>query len=108
MAVINATDNELRSIIFDNKRVLVKFIDKDCSLCKVLAPSIEALSVDPRYKQIVFLRIDAATNPVSAKEVQYTKAPFFAGYFDSTLVECGTLVSQAEVETMLQKLQKRG
>ena len=104
MAVIDATDNELRSIIFDNKRVLVKFIDEKCSICQKLSPAVLSLSEDPRYKHIVFLRIHAATNPVSAKEVRFTKAPFFAGYVDGMLTECGVKTTKAGVEEILHKI----
>ena len=103
MAVINATDNELRSLVFDNKRVLVKFIDAECRICKALAPELESLSEQARYSKVVFLRVDAATNPVSAEEVRFTKAPFFAAYLNGRLIECGVHTTVAEVEKMLKR-----
>ena len=104
MALIKATDAELRSLIFDNKRVLVKFVDENCSICKALAPSVTSLSEQERYRHIVFLQIEAATNPVSAKEVHFTKAPFFAGYVDGMLTECGVKTTKKGVIEILEKI----
>ena len=103
MAVINATDSELRSIVFENKRVLVKFVDEDCNICRALAPKVEALSDQSRFSKVVFLRVDAATNPVSAEEVRFTKAPFFAAYLEGRLIECAVLTTEGEVEKLVKR-----
>jgi len=104
MAVIDATDASLRDILKVEKRVLVKFIDADCDICKALAPIIESMSEELQYREIVFLRMNAAENPVSAVEVKLTKAPFFVGYRKRSLVQCRTMTTEAEVRELLGQL----
>jgi thioredoxin 1 len=104
MAIQSSSDAELRSIIFEKERVIVKFIDDDCGICKQLAPSMERFSQDPRYQDITFLRLEASENPVSSKEVKLTGTPFFATYFKGTLKQCGLYASEAEVKELLDSL----
>ncbi|WP_192822179.1 thioredoxin family protein [Rufibacter sp. LB8] len=104
MAIQTSSDAELRSIIFDKERVLVKFIDENCSVCQELAPSIERLADDSRYQHITFLRMDASENPVSSKEVKLSGTPFFATYCNGTLKDCGLFSSEKEVEALVETL----
>ncbi|WP_205500274.1 thioredoxin family protein [Rufibacter psychrotolerans] len=104
MAIQISSDHELRSIIFERERVIVKFIDEDCQICKLLAPSFKQFSDDPTYDSITFLQMDASENPVSSKEVKLTGTPFFAIYFRGTLRHCSLLSSEAEVKKMLDRL----
>ncbi|WP_207434115.1 thioredoxin family protein [Sabulibacter ruber] len=104
MAIQISSDNELRSIIFQRERVIVKFIDEDCEICKLLAPSFKQFSEDPKYKDVTFLQMDASENPVSSQEVKLTGTPFFAMYFKGTLRHCSLLSSEDEVRKMLDRL----
>lgn len=106
MPVHTSSDAELRSIIFEKEKVLVKFIDEDCAVCKKLAPSIEKFSNAPQYQEVTFLRLDASENPVSSKEVKLSGTPFFATYHKGTLKDCGLLSSEAEVQVLLDNLVK--
>ncbi|MBA9079364.1 MULTISPECIES: thioredoxin family protein [Rufibacter] len=104
MAIQTSSDAELRSIIFAKERVIVKFIDENCTICKKLAPSVEKFSDDPKYQDITFLKMDASENPVSSKEVKLSGTPFFATYFKGTLKDCGLLSSEREVQALLDTL----
>ncbi|RNI28890.1 thioredoxin [Rufibacter latericius] len=104
MAIQISSDNELRSIIFEKERVIVKFIDENCLICKALAPSFKQFSEDPAYKDITFLQMDASENPVSSKEVKLTGTPFFAIYYKSTLRDCALLSSENDVRDFLEQL----
>lgn len=105
MTVIkNATDTDLRSLLYQHDRVLVKFIDTECEICKTLAPSFEGFARDPRYKNILFLRMDARENPVSRQEVKFSKAPFIATYKKGVLKDCGIVSTREEMGDMLERL----
>ncbi|QHL88512.1 thioredoxin [Nibribacter ruber] len=104
MAITTSSDAELRSIIFEKERVIVKFTDENCNVCKQLAPSMEKFSDDPKYQGITFLRMEASENPVSSKEVKLTGTPFFATYFNGTLKNCGLLSTEHEVKELLDSL----
>lgn len=104
MMVIESNDNELRKLIFERYKVIVKFTDEACPVCKVMEPKYKHLSNEPQYEEIAFLRMSAKENPVSSREVKQKGTPFFATYNRGTLADCGIVANEAELRTMLQKL----
>ncbi|MEJ8757268.1 protein disulfide isomerase family protein [Pontibacter sp. H259] len=102
----NATDADLRQLVYERDHVIVKFIDQKCTICKSLAPSFEELARSSMYKQVLFLRMDAKENPVSLKEVKFSKAPFIATYKKGVLRDCGLVSSKEEILEMLERLMK--
>ena len=100
----NATDADLRQLVFERDYVIVKFIDKECNICKALAPSFEDFARQTTYKDILFLKMDAIENPVSLKEVKYSGAPFIATYKKGVLKDCGLVSTKEEIGDMLKRL----
>lgn len=100
----DVTDADLRQLLFQKDHVIVKFIDRECRICKELAPSFEELSKDPAYSNVLFLRMDAFENPVSRKEVKFSSAPFIVTYYKGILKDCGLVNTKAEVTELLQRL----
>ncbi|WP_114777483.1 thioredoxin family protein [Botryobacter ruber] len=104
MTITESNDNHLRQLIFEKPRVIVKYTDEECLICKELSPSFASLSSDPTYGEIVFVRMNAKENPVSSKEVKLTGTPFFATYKNGTLLECGVVSTEEGIKAMLAKL----
>lgn len=104
MPIVEANDEDLRQLIFEKDKVIVKFIDEACAVCKQLAPSFTGFATSPAYSDITFVRMHASENPVSSKEVKLTGTPFFATYRDGTLRECGVVATEEEIKTLLDKL----
>lgn len=104
MTVTDINDNQLRQLIFDQERVIVKFTDAACPVCKELFPSFRKLSTEPQYRDITFVRMHASENPVSSQEVKLTGTPFFATYRKGTIQECGVVGSEEGIRAMLQQL----
>ncbi|MDX5346584.1 MAG: thioredoxin family protein [Hymenobacteraceae bacterium] len=104
MTIQESNDEELRRIIYDKDKVIVKFFAEDCEVCRVLEQPFRKLSSNPAYKNITFLRMDASENPVSSKEVSLSGTPFFATYNKGTLVECGLLSEEKDIKEMLDRL----
>lgn len=102
--ILNATDADLRQLVFQQERVIVKFIDRNCEICKALAPSFLALSKQDRYTDVLFLKMDAKENPVSRKEVEFSSSPFIATYKNGVLKDCGLVSTEAEIQKMLEQL----
>ena len=100
----NATDADLRQLVYKNDFVIVKFIDQNCEICKALAPSFNTLSRHPNFAEVLFLRMDAKENPVSLKEVRFSSAPFIATYKKGILQHCGLVSTEEEIKTMLEQL----
>lgn len=104
MTILECNDDYLRQLIFKKEKVIVKFIDESCEVCKQLAPSFTRFSSDPAYSGITFVRMNASENPVSSKEVSLTGTPFFATYRKGTLRECGVVATEEEIKVLLDNL----
>ncbi|WP_347157383.1 thioredoxin family protein [Pontibacter chitinilyticus] len=102
--IVESNDNDLRKLIFKENRVIVKFIDENCAVCKALAPSFSAFAGDPAYQSITFVRMNAKENPVSSKEVRMTGTPFIATYKNGTLLACGVVATEDGLRQLLQQL----
>ena len=104
MTVTSIDDNKLRQLIFDDERVIVKFTDPACPICKILSPLFLKLSSEPQFQDITFVRMSANENPVSNQEVKLTGTPFFASYLKGTIQECGIVDTEDGIRAMLERL----
>lgn len=104
MPIQKATDAELRNLIFENARVIVKFTKTNCPVCERMGRSYLKFSTDPRYQDITFLLMDAAENPVSSKEVHLSGTPFFAIYLGGILTQCKLVSEEDELQELLNEL----
>ncbi|GHA66286.1 thioredoxin family protein [Pontibacter akesuensis] len=104
MTITESNDNDLRRLIFEKEKVVVKFVEEACPVCKTLAPAFARFSADPTFSDITFVRMNASENPVSSKEVKMTGTPFFAIYRNGTLVDCGIISTEAGLEELLLRL----
>lgn len=104
MTILESNDNELRQLIFKKPKVVVKFTDEECPVCKIMSPKFRSMASEAAYKDITFIRMNARENPVSNKEVKMTGTPFFAVYRAGKLVDCGIAASEEELRAMLRKL----
>ncbi|TPE45363.1 thioredoxin family protein [Pontibacter mangrovi] len=102
--IIESNDNELRKLIFEREKVIVKFTDETCPICKEMEPKYKGISEEPAYQTIAFLKMEARENPVSSREVKLKGTPFFATYSNGLLADCGIAATEAELRDMLQKL----
>ncbi|TXK45348.1 thioredoxin family protein [Pontibacter qinzhouensis] len=104
MPITESNDDELRKLIFEKEKVIVKFTDEDCPICKILSPSFRKIATEPVYQQVTFVRMSARENPISSKEVKMTGTPFFATYRKGTLLDCGIVSTEQGIKEMLAKL----
>ena len=104
MTVTDITDEQLRQLIFEKEKVIVKFTAAGCPVCQRLSPLFRHLSTEPQYEAVTFVRMNASENPVSSKEVKLTGTPFFATYSNGTIRECGIVATEDGIRAMLLKL----
>lgn len=104
MTILEATDHQLRTLIFEHPRVIVKFVAEDCPVCKELSPYFSECAQNQKYEGIIFIIMNAAENPVSSKEVAMTGTPFFVVYKSSVLIYCSLISTKEGVENVLKKL----
>ncbi len=103
-AIQNATDEDMRRLIYEHEFVLAKFVDEGCDTCRVLAPHIQRLANDARFEHVLFVVVDANQTPVTAKEVAFSKAPFIVAYHEGRVLHCETVRTEARVEEVLIEL----
>ena len=101
MPIRDTNDAELRTLIYDHKKVIVKFTKEQCTICERMARIFSKLSDSPTYQEITFLRMDAKENPVSSKEVNVSGTPFFATYLNGMLTQCSLLSDKEALMEML-------
>ena len=73
--MLDTDDTGLHRRTHDYLKVLAQFTD-DCALCEALAPSVRQLLAEPEFASILFVRLNAARNPV-ASHLMNQRAAFF-------------------------------
>ena len=106
MPIRDTNDAELRTLIFDHRKVIVKFTKEQCTICERMARIFSQLADNPEYQEITFLRMDAKENPVSSQEVHLTGTPFFATYLNGLLTQCSLLSDKEALMEMLAALKQ--
>lgn len=104
MPIRDTNDAELRTLIYDHRKVIVKFTKEQCTICERMARIFSQLAESEAYREITFLRMDAKENPVSSKEVNLTGTPFFATYVNGMLNQCSLLSDKEALMEMLAAL----
>lgn len=98
---ILASDANYQSYLAENPKVVVKFFADWCGNCKLIAPKYRKLAESGTYPEVVFLDVNAESNPEFRKLAGVSNLPFFATFRNGKLVQ-GDAVSKIEaVEQMV-------
>jgi thioredoxin 1 len=105
MPVINSSDTLLRLDVAEHRFVLLKYHADECGKsCLEFIPVFESISDDPKYKDVLFLRINVDNNPAAKKYILEKKQPIVTVYRNGRLIETVQTCSREQVEALLDKL----
>ena len=104
MAVKKATDDDLRSLIFEHDMVIVMYLIENSAVCKSIGRLYLKQSDRSLYENIIFLKINAAESVVAAKIVGETGNPFIVSYKMGFLVRCEEVKTEKKLLKILTEL----
>lgn len=105
MAVTETTDSFLFMQVAENDRVILKYHTNDCGeACINFRPVYEELSENPLYKKIVFLVIDADSNPMAKKRILDKNQPVVTIYLRGQLLHSRHASTKEGVIALLEEL----
>lgn len=85
-------------------KVVVKYFADWCGSCKLFSPKFKRLSDDERFKDIVFIDVNAEQNPEARKAAGVSTLPFFATFKNGHLIEGVSTTKEDVFVQMLEKL----
>lgn len=104
MSIIQANDSDFHDIISANPFVIAKFYASWCGSCKLFKPKFRRISESTEYRDVVFIDIDAETNPAARKLAGVNKLPFFATFHNGQLLESMATSKEERVLELLANL----
>ncbi|MDF2449540.1 MAG: thioredoxin [Bacteroidota bacterium] len=107
MAVNETSDSLLFLQVAENDRVILKYHTKDCGKpCADFIPVFKSLSEEKKYKDIIFLVVDADNNPRAKERILEMNQPVITIYYKGKLLESRHTSNKEGVEALLEELLK--
>ncbi|HEY1046584.1 MAG TPA: thioredoxin family protein [Bacteroidia bacterium] len=103
MSIQQTDDSKFKEDI-QHSKVVVKYYADWCGSCKLFAPKFKRLSDDERFKDIVFLDVNAEHNPEARKMANVSTLPYFATFKDGVLQESVSTTKEDAFVALLDKL----
>ena len=108
MPVTETSDAFLFLQVTENPLVILKYHTDDCgTACKEFIPIYEQISEDPRYRDVLFLTINAENNPVAKRRILDVRQPVITIYSKGRLLDSRHTSSREGVEELLQELMEK-
>jgi thioredoxin 1 len=104
MGVNISDDSNFKKQLDAHDKIAVKYYADWCGSCKLFAPKYKRLSDDERFKDIVFLDINAEKNPEARRAGEVKNLPTFAIFKNGKLIESLASSKEDAVVELLEKL----
>jgi thioredoxin 1 len=104
MAVTVSDDKSFKEQISSNNKVIVKYYADWCGSCKLFAPKYKRISGEDKFKDILFLDVNAENNPEARKNGEVKNLPSFAIFKDGKLIEALATNKEEALLELIDKL----
>jgi thioredoxin 1 len=105
MAVNETTDAFLFLQIAENDLVMLKYHTDDCgTVCKEFIEIYKEIAADPKYRDVLFLTINAENNPVAKRRILDVRQPVITIYSKGRLLDSRHASTRQGLEQLLQEL----
>lgn len=104
MAVELVNDQEFKTKLSGNNKVIVKYYADWCGSCRLFKPKFRRLSEDEKYGDVVFLDVNAEENQEARKLAGVTNLPFFAAFKNGQLLDGAATNKEEAVVELIEKL----
>lgn len=96
--------NEVVSQLKSEPKLFIRFHAKWCGVCKLIAPFVNKLQDDERFKDVKFLDIDVDESPDVKQAFKINNLPYFAAFKDGKLVEEFFTSKKDKIESTLEEV----
>ena len=97
-------DNDFKTSIDQNDKVIVKYFAGWCGSCRLFAPKFKRLAQDERFEGITFLDVNAEENPAARKLGNVKNLPTFAIFKNGELLDALASNKEDAVVDLMNKL----
>ncbi|MCB9263106.1 MAG: thioredoxin family protein [Flavobacteriales bacterium] len=104
MSVQISTDSDFKDLLQSNEKVVVKYFANWCGSCKLFAPKFRRLSDDERFKDVLFLDVNAEENLDARKMAGVNNLPYFAIFKNGELVSGAATNKEENVVELINQL----
>lgn len=104
MPVTKSSDADFRQLLDSHDKVVVKYYADWCGNCRLFSPKFKRMSDADTNQQVLFLDVNAETNPEARKLAGVSTLPFFAIFKGGELVETLSASKEEAVAELISKL----
>lgn len=104
MSVQKVTDEDFKSIVEKEDKVVVKFFAGWCGSCRLFAPKFKRMAGEEAFKEVVFLDVNAEENEAARKWAGVDSLPFFVTVKNGEIVKAETTAKEESVRKMIEEI----
>jgi thioredoxin 1 len=104
MCVFSTNDIDFIKSLKKNNLVIVNFFADWCMSCRIIDKVFIKLSEDKKYKNVVFLKMNAEKNPIARNIVAVDSLPFFSVFKKGVLIKSTSTSKEKIIKELIEFL----
>lgn len=95
---------EIIETIQKDENVFIRFHASWCGVCKLIAPFIDRMKSDDRFKKVTFIEVDVEENMDVKEAFKIDNLPYFAAFKGGKLLEEYSTSKKDQLEATLKMI----